>query len=289
MAQTLAQVYQTVIDEKNSKSTLVGLLPTVDNLNTLLADISSSPSNVAVWRIWALIYATCSWSLQSLWDIFLIQEQALIDNKEPGVLRWYQEIAFKFQFGDPLVWLNSKYQYAVIDTTHCIVNRCAAIDRGGTIVIKAAIFDGTNIVPLSAAQKVAFEAYMQMRKFAGPALTTESNDPDTLKLYYTIYYNPLADLTILQPAVEAAINAYIAEVSGINNPDEFNGRFNLTRCTDTIQQVTNVIDPRLTDAQWTYGGNPYAAIVGEQQSNAGYFIIDPAVPLSTTITYVPYV
>jgi hypothetical protein len=294
MARTLSQIYQSIIDEKNTKASLVGLLPSVDSLTLLLQDLASSPSAVAVWRLWCFIMAACMWVHEGLWDVFKADVETIIANKEPGTLKWYQNIGFLFQYGDPLIWVtdasgeNGKYVYAVIDPAKQIVNRCATIERSGSVVIKAAIEAGGVISSLTAPQLVALNAYYQKMKYAGPPLVCESNNPDTLKIYYTVYYDALADLTELKPAVEDAINNYLAVISGVSNPDLFNGRLTLSKLTDAIQKVTNVTDPRLTDAQGTYGGNPYTAITGEYNSNAGYCIIDPAFPLSTTITYEPY-
>jgi hypothetical protein len=264
-------------------TSLSGLLPTVENLPQLLTDLGNSPSRVAVWRLMCYIVAVSMNTLETLWDSFLNVVNTTIANKIPGTLLWYQQQAFIFQYGDPLTLINNKWQYATVTPANRIVNRCAAIERGATgILIKAAIFDGTSIAPLSAPQLVAFNAYYQKIKYAGPAITCVSYTADLLRLSYTIYYDPLVDLAVLQPAVEAAINNFIGNLT-------FNGVYNLTAQTDAIQRVPGVVDPRLTDAQATYGLLPYAPIIGQYASNAGYLSIDPAYPLSTTITYVPYV
>ena len=282
MARTVDEIYSSIITEKNTMSSLQALLPNVDDLPLLIADLGNSPSRVAIWRLWVYIMAVCVWTHENLWDQFRALIESIIANKEPGTLRWYQQQAFSFQYGDPLVWINNKYQYATIDITKRNVNRCAAIEaNGGGIVIKAANNVGGVTYPLAAPVLTAFSAYYQKIKYAGPPITCVSYDPDRLRLLYTVYFDPLADKPTVIAAVESAIITFISQLV-------FNGIFNLTKLTDAIEAVPGVSDVRITSAEWTYGALAFTLINGEYQTRAGYCMIDPAYPLSTTITYLPY-
>ena len=289
MARSLTQIYQAVIDEKNNQPTLTGLEPTVDSLTTFLSDVGNSPSSVAVWRLWAFVYAVCSWTLETLWDTFMAQVVTTIANQVPGTILWYQNIGFQFQYGDPLVYVNNVWTYATINTAKQIVNLCAAIEQNGGILIKAAILSGGTITPLSSAQLVAFNAYYQKKKYAGPPITCISYAADLLQLPFTVYYDPLADPAVVQTNVEAAVNNYIATISGAVNPALFNGIFDVNAFNAAILAVTQVQDTKMGNLQATYGSLPYSPINVKYQTNAGYATVDPAYPLSATITYLPNV
>ena len=166
-----------------------------------------------------------------------------------------------------------------------IVNRCAAIERGGAILIKAAISSGTTITPLNSAQLAAFSAYFQKIKFAGPALACVSYSADLVKVPYQVFYDPLADLSVVQPLVEAAINNYFAQISGVLIPGDFNGVLDLNQLNEAILAVPQVTDTIPGIVQTKYGSLSYADVVRRVSLNAGYCTVDPANPLSTTITY----
>ena len=285
MARTLTVIYGSIVAEKNTMPTLSGLVPSVDNLPQLLTDTGNSPSTVAVWRLWAFIMAAAIWTFETIMDRFQALIVSIIAQTEPGTILWYQQQAFIFQYGISLVWLNGKWQYPSVNTAAQIVNRCAAIEQGGGILIKAAIASGSTINPLSTPQLNSLTSFYQKIKFAGPPLSVVSYAPDTLWIPYTVYYDPVADPIVVQAAVEAAINAYISQISGVLIPGDFNGVFDLNQLNEAILAVPQVTDTIPGNVQSTYGSLPYAPVVRKVALNAGYCIIDPSYPLSSTITY----
>jgi len=114
-----------------------------------------------------------------------------------------------------------------------------------------------------------------------------STAPDLLKFYGNIYYDPSADITVIQPAVEAAIKAFINSKNNYN----FDGTLYLNKLVDAIQAVPgltgNQVD--ITSIASQNSGGEYAEFTSSCQPESGYFIIDPAFPLSNTLTYLPYV
>ena len=107
-----------------------------------------------------------------------------------------------------------------------------------------------------------------------------------MKIYYRVYVDPLvldsngALLTnnTIKP-VELAIQDYC---KGLN----FNGVFSVTELTDLIQNAVGVINPVFENGASKYGLVAYDPIQDYFVPNAGYLKIDPAFPLSTTITYI---
>ncbi|CAN5437426.1 hypothetical protein BH09BAC1_BH09BAC1_05070 [soil metagenome] len=284
MARTAAQVYDSMIVEKNNQPTLSGLQPAIDNEQTLLNDLSS-PSKVAYWRLLLYVVAVAISVTETMWDVFKSNVEDIIAKFRPGTLRWYQEMGFGWQYGHQLVYQNGKYQYAVIDEAAKLVKRCSVTEPNGVVRIKVATLAGSNLQPLTAPQLAALQAYFNKIKYPG-RLQCVSFSADLMKVGLTVKYDPLVDLPTLTLAVEAAINNYLIEISVV----DFDGRFNTNTLIDRIQKVTGVTDPVNIAIEAKYGALPYQAVVDEYQTNAGYAVIDTAnFPLSNTRTYVPYV
>ena len=285
MARTIANIYAAMVAEKQNQPTINSLQPNVDTEQHLLADITT-PSKVANWRLYFYVIAIAIFILENLWDLFKADVDAIVASAIPGTARWYQEQALEFQFGDALVWLNNKFQYAVINVANQIIKRSAAIESGGVVYIKVAKLNGTSPVKLAPAELTAFQAYMQAIKFAGTQIGIISYDPDLLKLTLNVVYDPLvlaSDGSLLSNAgvfpVEDAINDYIAGIV-------WNGTFNATKLIDAIEAAQGVIDPVLTLAEGkANNASVFNTINQNYQSVAGYMIIDPANALNTTITY----
>tara|TARA_R110000751_G_scaffold214362_2_gene317863 strand:+ start:530 stop:835 length:306 start_codon:yes stop_codon:yes gene_type:complete len=56
MAGTISEIYDSIITEKQTMTSLNDLQPNIDSSQDLLTDLTSS-SKVAVWRLWAFITA----------------------------------------------------------------------------------------------------------------------------------------------------------------------------------------------------------------------------------------
>lgn len=290
MARSVNQIYQQLVSEKNTQPHISALQPNVDDEQTLLADLNT-PSKVANWRLIFYIVAVAQWIEETLWDIFLKEVEDIAAASRPGTALWYQEQAFKFQYGDLLVWNPTllKYEYNPVDVTKQIVKRCAVVEGGGFLRIKVAKLVSGVVTPLTSPELAAFDQYVQDVKFAGTDTIVSSSLPDLLRMNLKIYYNALkiaANGSFLSnPAVfpiEDAINNYVASLP-------FNGILELSELVDAIQAVDGVEDVILNSAEARYASLAYAAIVERYLSNAGYLIVDPLYPLNTSITYQAYV
>lgn len=296
MARSFTDIYNALIAEKQSQSTLNGLQPNIDDAQTLLQDVTS-PSKVADWRLWLCVVAAAIMVHEQLWDVAKSLLQDIADRAVPGTARWYQEQCFKFQLGYPLMWINGTYQYGTIDESAKIIKRAAVTEAAGTVVIKAAKLQGSTVVWLdypnpqsvTGPEYIAFKQYINDIKYAGVATIIISSNPDKLKVGYKIYYDPLVlksnGESLTEPGVfpvEDAINNYITNLP-------FNGELMLSKLTDAVQAVSGVADAVIQVAEYQYGANPYTAIVDSYNSYAGYMNIDPAFPLNTMINYIPNV
>lgn len=281
MARSIQEIYDEMIDEKENQTSLSGLTPTPETYANFLAQLASS-SKVAIWRLFIYIVATSIYTFEVLLDRFKVDIEDLAAQSETGTLRWHQERALDFQFGDVLIYEDGKYKYATIDESLQVVKRCSTAERSnGVVVIKTAKLDGSGLPePLSAAELAGLEDYFSDIKFAGTFLDIVSFPADDLKLEYNIYYSAQIPLADIQTAVFAAVNAYIEELP-------FDGVLNINKLTDALQVVEGVVDPFFENAEAKYGALPYVPFDREYLSNAGYLKIDPAFPLLNTFTFTP--
>jgi hypothetical protein len=285
MARDLKTIYNQIITEKETFSGLQDLAPLGENYDSLLQDVNSR-SKVAVWRLICWIVAYAIWLFEKMQDLFKADLQQLIEATRFGTLPWYQEKAMDFQYGDDLSYVNYHFVYDPLDTSKQIIKRAAATVATGQISLKVAKLDGNDPVKLETDELTAFQAYVSQIKPPGERLVVISLDPDLMKLEMEVIYDPqvmksdgslISDPTV--KPVEDAINDYLAGIV-------WDGKFNIRKWVDAVQLAQGVIDPRPGNA---YGkasdASAYTSIANDYYSTSGYMVVDPANPLSSTITY----
>ena len=300
MSRTIQEIYDAIVDEKESFSSLDTLVPNPDSSQTFLQDLTST-SKVAIWRLIFWVCAVAIWILENLFDTHTAEIDARKAELIPGTLRWYVEESKIYQDGDELIFNTStkKYEYAELDLDARIIEQASANEANGEVVITVAKDDGTgSLEKLTSAEKTRFESYIAEIKFAGVATRVISDDPDLLKIAYNIYVdgtviyvdesNPSDPLngslisdSSTYPVVDA-IDDYIATL-------DFKGTMRVADLTDAIQAATGVRNVVATTVEAKYAAFAYTDILAlanqSYQSNAGYLDIDPAFPLSSQISY----
>ena len=287
MARTISEIYNEIILEKQNQTSLNTLQPAIDDVQTLLNDLTST-SKVAIWRLWAYIIAVAIWVHESLWDKYKADIQVMLDNAIPGTIRWYHIQSMAFQLGDALEWINNKFQY--IDSTSStaiakrIIKRCAVYESGNQLIIKVAKETAGIPEALSVSEKSAFQAYVNQVKFAGTKTVVLSYPPDELKISLDIAYDPLVldstgkKINDANYPVNDALEEFVKNIV-------FAGALNKTKLVDAIQLAEGVVDVVLTNIEAKVSGGVYNVVSGQNyDSTAGYMIID-----SITANYIPNV
>ena len=287
MSRTISQIYDAIIAEKETFSSLDTLVPNPDTAQTFLTNLTSS-SKVAIWRLWAWVFAVAIWSHEKIFDEHVAEIEALSLTIVAGTKPWYVRQSLLFQYGDALIWDSSllKYAYAVGSTGIKVVFRASVIEVANQLRIKIAKDSGGGVLaPLSGPEETAFTSYINTIKFAGTNISVTNINADTLKLIILINYDPLILTSdgeiILTPGtfpVEDAINDYIKNLP-------FDGTFNKNRLIDAMQAVEGVIDPEVNTCEARTGANPFVATGPNYVADAGYLVIDPSFPLNANITY----
>ena len=285
MARSILVIYNEMVAEKETLATLNSLQPAVDSAQDLLSDLTT-PSKVAAWRLIFFVTAVGIWSVELLFDKHVLWIEQRAKELAYGNIQWYVPVALEFQYGDSLVWNGKKYLYDPLLPSHRIITLAAASEVGGYVILKVAKAIAGVTQKLTTPELDAFTTYVKKVKPAGPKVLIVSRDPDLLKIHYHVMYDPLiltaAGELIATPGVFPVRNAINEYCVGL----PFNGVFTVTELTDRIQLATGVIDPVFDSAEVQYGIEPYTTFVDSYTPNAGYLKIDPAYPLSATITYI---
>jgi hypothetical protein len=279
MSRTVTEIYEEMITAKEAESGLTGL---------------TSTSQTAIWR---LIFYICAVSIKVMEDLYDVHEANVEARRleiPVGVLKWYASESLVYQHGDTLIFADGRLDYATEDTDAQVIDLAAAVISNGILLIKAAKVTAGVAGPLNPSELSGFTAYWTEKRFAGTSITIISTLPDLLKAYYTIEYNPqllATDGSLLSdPAtfpVENAVDTFLQTFQS----DNFNGDMRVMDLTDAIQAATGVVNVVATDVQGKPDGGAYIDILADAtetySSYAGYMKIDPAFPLSTTLTYTP--
>ena len=290
---TISEIYNSMITEKETFSSLNGLNPAPDSAQTFLSDLTSS-SKVAIWRLIFWVVSVSMWTHEQLFEIFRAEVVTIGNSLITGTRNWYRLQAEAFQYGDALTWnaTTLKFEYPTGSTGTKVVKHASVREAVNILRIKVAKDDGAGgLTTLSTPEKTAFETYINQIKFAGTSVSVVNLSADLLKLQVDVYYNPLlitsTGASILNTGtypVRDAINNHLINLS-------FDGTFNLTKLTDAIQSAEGVIDVVVNSAEAKSGSNPYVTTGQNYIANAGYLKIDPSFPLSSSgvINYIPVI
>ncbi len=284
MARSITYWYNIMANEKSTKSQLSALEPNIDTAQDLLTDLRST-SKVARWRLLLWVVATGCYALDVVMEFAISVLKTYAANARFGTLPWYVSISKAYQHGDPLVQINDEFVYATIDETKQIVALAAASEGDREVNLKVAKIVSDVTQKLSSSEKTAFAAYIKKRKPAGVPVNIISDDPDLLKLLFDIKYDPLVLTStgeeILNSGVfpvEDAVESYLKSLP-------FDGRIEIMKLIDAIQQANGVVTVYCTSAEGKYGANPYTSFDKYYDPNAGYAQIDPDYLLADTVTY----
>lgn len=251
----------------------------------------NSSSATAIWRLWRYITAQVIILFEELMDLFKIDIQNIIDNSQYGTDPWWYKTVLAFQFGDTLQLLNNIYQYATIDATKQVVKFCSISSSNGKVLVKAAGADGSGQpIVLTDDQLSGLVSYCQQKRPAGIRFTVQSLAADLLKVIGNIYYDAAADPAVIKPAVKAAVTAFLQSMNSLNatGTANFDGTLYVNKLIDAIQAVPGLKGNQfdLLQIAAKNGADDYTVFTSSYQPKSGYFMIDPAFDLDTTLTYI---
>ena len=284
MSRTIQEIFDSIITEKETFSSLDGLEPPVipDPSQSLLTELTST-SKVAVWQLKFWVQAVAIFVHESLFDTFKADVEKRALEIIPAIIRYYVIEALKFQLGDELIFTDGTFKFE--DSTSAaalakqIVTQANARDINEVVTLKIAKGIIPELQKLSNIEKTAFEAYLNKIKIAGIKTIVISDDPDLLKVAYTIQFDPLvmkSDGTLIEDGtspVQEAIDSYIEGLP-------FDSTFKVMELTDSIQAARGVVNAVADVIEARFGTLAFSDILAVQTEtylpNAGYLVTDPS-------------
>ena len=257
----------------------------------------TSPSAVAIWRLWTRVVAASLETEEQLNDLFRIEMEQLAREAVPGTADWLQKRVLEFQYDalNPQIVtvIDGKATYSTIDASLRIVTRAAVIEQtNGRVLVKAAKDDGAGgLEPLDALELSALTGYLDAIGFVGIPIDSLSLPPDRVRLDpLDIYYLRQYDPAVVKANIITAIDDYLSSLSIV----DFDGVIVKTKLIDSIQAVDGVVTLNDTTLIPTVrpSGTPTPGglvITVQRTSDAGYAISEDTfgLTLNDVITMVP--
>ncbi len=286
MARTTQEIYDDMIAEKESFASLDLLVPNPDSAQTFLADLNTA-SKVGIWRLIFWNMAEQIRIHEELFDQNIIDVEALAKSLKPGVKEWYAVEAKKFQNGFSLVFNETDEIFEYTDTTSAaavaarIISLSSARVINNIVTIKLAKTVASVTQKLTPSELASYNIYLNDTKIAGTKTITISDDPDDLKIGYTIEYDPqiLTDKGVLisdgvTKPVQVAMDDYISVDSDGNQGLEFDATFRVQSLTDFIQAAQGVVSATVDVCEAQHGAISYTLILDVNTEtyipNSGY-------------------
>jgi hypothetical protein len=231
MARSISTIQTEILAAKAAEASLAGL---------------TSVSISAYFRAWSYIAAVAINLFEQLLDLFKAEVEAEVAKAVPSTGPWWLDKLLKFQYSatNPQViqLVNFVPVYNVEDATLRIVTRAAVkMTASAQVVMKVAKGVTGSLGPLNASELAAISSYVDRIQPPGVNTSVISLNPDRLKLVMTVYFDGQAVEAVVLAAVEAAVEAYLAEL-------DFDGTVYLNKLIDKIQLVSGVRDVVISSA-----------------------------------------
>ncbi len=202
----------------------------------------NSPSQVAVFRLFTFIFATCVNLFEQVLDIFKTEVEEIATEAVPGTDSWVQNEVLKFQYSSTTAQVVQLVDFApfypIVDTLLQIITRCS-VKTLPNKVVAVKVAKSEPPAPLSAPELASLIAYLDAINFSGVQPDVISLDADKLNLVAEIYYNG-AYSPVISANVIAAINTFLADLP-------FDGILRVSKLIDAIQSVEGVTDVVIND------------------------------------------
>jgi hypothetical protein len=230
MARSITDIQNEIIAAVQADANLAGL---------------TSPSAVAIWRLWTRVIAASLETEEQLNDLFRIEMEQLAREAVPGTADWLQKRVLEFQYDalspQIVTVIDGKATYSTIDESLRIVTRAAVVEQSnGRVLVKVAKDDGSGgLDALSALELSALTGYLDAIGFVGIPIDSISQPADRVGLNRNveIYYLRQYDPATVKANIITSIGTYLSSLS----IDNFNGVITKTALIDAIQSVEGVL------------------------------------------------
>lgn len=239
-------------------------------------------SKVSFENILINIVTYSIWLVEQLFDTHKKELNDLIEAKMPHRPSWYRTKAKAFQYGHDLIYDSDKYDNTGFTAEEIeqskIVKYSAVTKNGGQLLIKIATENAGVLSPITAEQKISFDAYIDEIADCGVKYVVINNQPDILLLTIQIFIDPLVltsnGMNIISGkyTIQEAILQYMKELP-------FNGELVLFELESRIKAVEGVKIPNIVNAESQIYDSanaeyyPPMPITVKTVPDSGYFMI----------------
>jgi len=282
MARTISDIQAQVTNSLVSNLAAVGI--TVD---------PTTWSATNVLRLLCYVFAFAANALEQIFDTFTADTTDYIANMKPHTTLWYANKAKAFQFGFDLLPDSDEFDNSNATDDQIAASKVVAYsavvkqtDAFGRLAlrIKTAAISGGDLAPLTEEQLNALIEYFDRVGDAGVPLNIDSQAADSLRMNWTIYYDPLIldnqgnrlDGTATD-VIRTAIKSYLLALP-------FNGTFALQYIGDAVEALDGVVLFNIDLAQSKYGNFDFTNIATYVVPDSGYLRF--AADTDLQITYV---
>lgn len=257
---SINDIYNEMVAAKDGDTRLAGL---------------DSPSATAIWRLIFYVLATVIFATEALFERLRSELVAIRDAAVPGTPSWYRAKALEWQEGYVLSVTDSVIAYSAVDPGAQLIKRAAVTEQpDGSILVKVA----TLTAPLTALQVLSVRDYFNELHFAGTIFGVISLNPDALRVYGDVYFDPQVGAAETLANIEAAIATYLGELP-------FNSAIQVSRLTDSIQGAKGVEDYQGIALE-VDSGIGFVPVARMLVPLSGWFVVDIGVPISSTLNFV---
>lgn len=189
MARTIEEIKKEMTDEFMSDKTLQAKYGFTSEDR-----FSDWFSKVSIENILFYLHAVRIWVLETMFEAHLAEVSEMAEKKRSHTLAWYREKALEYQHGCSLSEESAVYDNQLRTEEELqkmrIVKKCSTqttMAARPTIQIKVAKEDS----PLNEAELESFRNYMTQVADAGLQVVCISGNPDPIRLWLTVLYDPL--------------------------------------------------------------------------------------------------
>lgn len=230
-----------------------------------------SNSSVAEWKLWTYIMSVAVRLIQIITKNFVEEVNNKLLYQRQGTLKWYAEMAKKFQYGHNLIIKDDgTVGYKIDDPASRIVAVVSVVEsfQDNSLKIKVARLVNNTLAEFTNEQRIAFSNYIENIKFAGTKIDIISTNPDLIFYNIDIYYNLAYDPELLRSNIINALNEF-------RNNIDFNGIIYKQKLVDSLLHIEGVVTIDLKSLRYkNTNQHEYQDINIKYETYAGYFNYD---------------
>lgn len=192
-------------------------------------------SKVSLESVLFYVVAFSIWVMEKFVEKEKVEIEHIVNTKMYGTLGWWREKVLAWQCGDATTVVNGTVGYKVVDESKRLAKHVAVQAKDRQINIKVAKEENGELKPLSDAERLMLETYVEEIKPAGLSAATFSVVADEITATLDVYYEGERSGSEVELKVKSAINNYLRDV-------EFDGTLYRNKLIDAVQSVDGVND-----------------------------------------------